>query len=440
MPIFCLGLNHRTAPVSLREKLAFSADQVRAALARLGCGQGPANLREMVIVSTCNRMEIYVVAQEDARTALLAWLEEVHEVSLADWQAYFYWLADMDAAHHLFRVAAGLDSLVIGEPQILGQVTQALELARGQDAAGPLLNRLFQSAIHAGKRARTETRIAHNPASVASLAAAHAAKAVGDLKNARVAVLGAGEMAELTVEALRKRGTTELLLINRTLERARRLAERWGGQAATFEHLESALAWADVLIASTGAPHTLVHAEMVNRALRQRPQRPLVVVDIAVPRDVDPEVGRLPGVYLYDIDHLNQRLEDALAARRREAPRVEAILAEELEDFFAYLRSLDMLPLIADLSAYAEQVRQAEVEKTLRRLPDLSAQERERIEKMSRALVKKLLSPALRQLRVGAGSPQAADYAWVVRQLFNLPPKEGDVVHSLPTFELQETL
>ncbi len=443
MPVVCLGLNHKTAPLHLREQLAFSADQARAALARLGCGPQAGGLRELVVLSTCNRMELYAHAAEGeaatVREALFALLEAAHGLSLQAQHGHFYWLRDLDAARHLFRVAAGLDSLVIGEPQILGQVTQALELARGQGAVGPLLERLFQQAIHTGKRARSETRISHNPASVASLAAAQAQRAVGALSAAQVVVLGAGEMAELAVEALRKRGAERVLVVNRTLARARQLAERWGGEAATFEQLEEALQRADVLISSTGAPHTLVHVDMAARALWPRPHRPLVVVDIAVPRDVDPAVGQLPNVHLYDMDSLNRHLQDSLAERRREAPRVEAIVAEELETFAAWLRSLEVLPLIAEWSARAEALRQAEVEKTLRRLPGLSAEEQARIEKMSRALVKKLLAPALRQLRLEAGGPQAAEYASVVRRLFDLPAEE-DVVQSLPAFELQETL
>lgn len=420
MTLYCLGLNHQTAPVSLREKLAFNEEQVRSALARLGCGRFSEQVQEMVILSTCNRMEIYAVSAQDIRVALFDFLADVHGFPLDGFREHFYFYEALDVAQHLFRVAAGLDSLVIGEPQILGQVTRALELARGQNAAGALLNRLFQSAIHAGKRARTETAISRNPASVATLAAALAEQAVHDVRTAQVVVLGAGEMAELAVEALRKRGAGHILVINRTLKRARPLAARWDAEIATFEQLEEALLRADILISSTGAPHTLVHFEMVSEMMPQRAARPLVMIDIAVPRDIDPAVNDIPGVRVYDMDSLDHQLQDALDGRRREIPQVEAILASELTDFASYLRSLDMLPLIGELSAYAEQIRQAELEKTLRRLPDLSAAERKRIEKMTQAMVKKLLAPAIQRLRAEAGCSHAPEYATVVRTLFHL--------------------
>ncbi len=416
--IHCLGLNHQTTSIALREKLAFSEEHIQAALARLGCGEGFADIHEMVILSTCNRVEIYAVASRV--DSLKEFISETSRVPRAQFEPHLYHHQDINAARHLFRVAAGLDSLVIGESQILGQVTRALELARSQNATGPLLNRLFQNAIHAGKRARTETAISHNPASVSSLAAKLAERLVQDVRQAQVVVLGAGEMAELATEALRKRGAERILVVNRTLERAQQLADRWGAEIATFERLEEALARADILISSTGAPHTLIQAETVSRIMQQRLHRPLAMIDIAVPRDIDPHANDVPGVRVYDMDSLNQHLHDSMEERRQEIPQVEAILEEELIGFNDYLRSLDMLPLIADLSAYAEQVRQAELQKTLRRLPNLSAAERKRIEKMTQALVKKLLAPPIQRLRAEAGCSHAPEYVTVARTLFNL--------------------
>lgn len=420
MHIVCLGLNHTTAPISLRERMDFGEEAVKAALARLGCGNGLEHVSELVILSTCNRVELYAIAGQSAFEDLAAFLAEARGLTVETFQPYLYRLEDAEAVSHLMRVAAGLDSMVVGEPQILGQVTHALELARGQEAAGPLLNRLFQAAIHAGKRAHAETHISRNPASISSLAAGLCERAHPDLKSARVVVLGAGEMAELAVEALRKRGVEKILVINRTLERARSLAERWGAETATFELLQSALAQADILIASTGAPHTLIHPEMVSAAMRERSHRPLVLVDIAVPRNVDIEVGELPHVRLYNIDHLNAHLEKSLAARATEVPRVEAILEEEQAEFMEFLSSLDMLPLIADLRQQAESIRQSELAKTFRRLPDLTEAERARIEAMTQALVKKLLESPTRRLRAEAASPQAPDYAAMTRTLFGL--------------------
>lgn len=420
MKIHCIGINHQTAPLSLREKLNFSEEAVRAALARLGCGHGLEHVTELVILSTCNRVELYAASSESVVDELENLLSEARGVPAEELHPYAYRLAGADAIDHLLHVAAGLDSLVLGEPQILGQVTEALELARGQGAAGPLLNRLFQTAIHAGKRAHAETHISRNPASVSSLAANLCERAHPELRTAEVAVLGAGEMAELAVEALRKRGVEKIVVVNRTLERAQALAKRWDAETSTFESIQEVLSRADILIASTGAPHTLIHTETVKAVMRERSHRSLVLVDIAVPRDIDPEVGEIPHVRLFDIDHLNEHLEQSLTERAAEVPRVEAILAEEQSSFLEFLSSLNMLPLIADLRQQAEAIRLAELEKTLRRLPDLTEAERIRIDALTQALVKKLLDPPTRRLHAEATSAHAPEYAALTRTLFGL--------------------
>ena len=420
MHIVSLGLNHNSAPLYLRERLAFNEEQIRAALSRLACGHLNLSLAELVIISTCNRIEIYVASDRVAYADLEAFLADARGVARDEFLPHVYYSQDLEAAHHLFNVAAGLDSLVIGEPQILGQITRALELARGQDMAGPTLNRLFQVAIHAGKRARTETAISRNPASVSSLAASVAEKMLAHIKSASIVVVGAGDMAELTVEALRKRGVEKIRVINRTQERAQALAERWGAEPATFEFLQQALSEADILISSTGAPHIVVDANMVARAMSSRRAHPLVLIDIAVPRDIDPDSAAIPHVKLIDIDGLNAQLEDSLTRRLDEVPRVKAILAEELNEFENYLKSLEMLPIIADIHQQAEAIRMAELEKTLRRLPDLTQAERERIEVLTHALVRKLLDQPTRRLRAEATSHRAPEYAELARLLFNL--------------------
>ena len=420
MHIISLGINHTSAPVHLRERLAFNEEQIRASLARLFCGHLQTSLAELIILSTCNRIEIYAASNQLAYAELEAFLSDARAVPADELQRDLYRFHDVEAARHLFDVAAGLDSLVIGEPQILGQITRALELARGQNAAGPTLNRLFQAAIHAGKRARTETAISRNPASVSSLAASVAEKTLGHIKTASVVILGAGEMAELTVEALRKRGVEKILVVNRTHERAHALADRWGAQAATFESLYESLCEADILISSTGAPHLVLSADMVREAMRWRVERSLVLIDIAVPRDIDPDAGNIPHVRLFDIDGLNAQLEDSLTRRLDEVPHVRRILAEELMAFESYLKSLEMLPIIADIHQQAEAIRMAELEKTLRRMPHLTAAERERIEALTQALVRKLLDHPTRRLREEAASHHAPEYAALARILFNL--------------------
>ena len=420
MHIHCLGINHTTASISLRERLAFTEDSLRAALARLGCGGMENSFNELVILSTCNRTEIYAVSDRIEADDLELLLAETRRIPVEEFQPHLYHHIDEDVVHHLLRVASGLDSLVLGEPQILGQVTGALELARGAGSSGPLLSRLFQSAIHAGKRARTETHIARNPASVSSLAASLAERSVRNLAKAQIVILGAGEMAELAVEALRKRGAVKVLVLNRTLEKAETLAKRWQAEASTFERMGEALSAADVLIASTGAPHTIIHPGIVERIMLERPTRPLVMIDIAMPRDIDSLCNEIPNVNVYDMDSLHTRLEHSLAEREAEIPKVETILRQEQASFMAYFNSLDMLPLIAEVHQQAEAIRQAELQKTLRRLPDLSDTERARVEALTMALVKKLLDAPTNRLRAQANTPTAPEYAQVARTLFGL--------------------
>lgn len=428
MHILCLGLSHHTAPVELRERLTYSTPALQAALARFGCGQTArlAGIAELVILSTCNRLELYAVAPNvDAQTeawfaSLLNFVRETHGPSAADMEDKFYRLVGREAVKHLFRVAAGLDSMILGEPQVLGQVTDAYHLALEHGATGPVLSALFRAAIHVGKRARTETGISRNPATISSVAVKLAEATVGDLASRRALIVGAGDMAELAIEALRARGVDQITVVNRTRDRAALLAERWGAQALAFEQLTEALAEADIVLTSTGAPHVILTADLARTALAPRPHRPLVCIDIAVPRDIDPEVRRLPNVHYYDIDDLEAHLNGALAQRQQETPRVEAIVTEEAQAFWDWLRGLEIAPLITDLRAKADAIRRAELEKTLRRLPDLGEDERRRIETMTEALVSKLLHDPTQRLKAEANNGQAAQYAAAVRDLFAL--------------------
>jgi glutamyl-tRNA reductase len=423
MHLYCLGLNHTSASLSLLEQLTLGEEATRSALARLSHHDEPTPISELILVSTCNRVELYAASSHQILGELEVFLSDACGVPAQQFNQHLYRLTDLDVARHLFRVAAGLDSLVVGEPQVLGQVTRALELARAQDVAGPLLNQLFQSAVHAGKRVRTETEIGRNPASISSLAASLAERSVHPISEAQVVILGAGEMADLAVGALRKRGATHLVVVNRTLERARALASRWNAEAATYEHLDRLLASADILISSTGAPHFMVSAQMVTAAMPVRLGRPLVLIDIAVPRDIDPDASQIAGVHLYDLDSLGDHVEETRSQRMAEVPRADAIVAEELARFAEYLQLLEMRPLIADMRQQAEDLRRAELERTLRRLPDLTESERERIDLMTRALVKKLLEAPTQRLRAEAACPHAPAYATVARTLFGLQPE-----------------
>jgi glutamyl-tRNA reductase len=422
MQIHCVGLNHHTAPVELRERLHYSPAALKAALSRLGCDHAcrPAGLIELAILSTCNRLELYAVSHTDRFEPLIDFIVETTGVIRAEFEAFLYHYLDAEAVSHLDRVAAGLDSMILGEPQILGQVTDAYAAGLGQGSIGPVLSSLLRSAIHAGKRARTETTIGRNPASVSSVAARLAESVVQDLSAAQIVVVGAGEMAELAVEALRKRQAARITVVNRTHDRAAQLAARWNAQALTFEQLHAALVGADIVITSTGAPHILIKPPLVQDVIACRPDRPLVFIDIAVPRDVDPDVKQLPNVYCYDIDQLEDRVSGSLAERQLAVPHVEAIVAEETDRFMIYFHSLDIVPVIASLRAKADAIRRAEVDRTLRYLSHLDEADRWRIEALAESLVSKLLHDPTLRLKGEAGNGHAALYADAVRHLFAL--------------------
>ena len=420
--ILCLGLNHATTSVALRERLAFNPHQLQAALARLGCGDDSAwnDIKELVILSTCNRVEIYAVANKPIFDTLEAFLSETKNCPQVDFTDTAYRLLDGDAIQHLLEVASGLDSMVVGEPQILGQVTDAYSAARNHGTPGKILSRMFEVAIRTGKRARTETTISQNPASIASIAVKLIAETVPDLSAAKIMVLGAGEMAELAVESLRKRGAISILVVNRTLQRAEELAKRWEGKAAALETLLDHLQDMDIVIASTGAPHIVIRPSMVEEAMKYRHKRPLVLMDIAVPRDVDPEVKNISGAYLYDLDGLSDHLESNMAQREAEVPKVRAIVAEERAVFDEYLASLDVVPIIVDIRNQADSIRQDELRKAIRRMPDLTPEMERQIDSLTKSIVSKILHSPTTKLRSEANGHYAADYASIARALFGL--------------------
>jgi glutamyl-tRNA reductase len=422
MHLHCIGLNHQTAPISVRERLAFSDAEIKAALSPYGCGGSvvPSGISEVVILSTCNRVEIYAVAPSYAMQELEAFLLNERKLLDDNLKNSLYRLVDEAVIDHLFRVAAGLDSLVIGEPQILGQVMHALDLGRRQNTTGRVLLRLFEVALRAGKCVRTVTSIGQKPTSVASVAIHLASQTISDFPSAKILVIGGGEMAEMALAALKKRGVDHLRVVNRTFSRAEQLANRFGCQAHTFGRLSECLSWADVVITSTGAPHTILQRELMNEIMKNRSPRPLVLIDIAVPRDIDADVAEIPGVKLYDLDMLEEYLGVSLELRAQQIPKAESILNDFSNEFKEYLQMLDVIPLIAALHQRAEMIRQVELEKTIGRLPDLNDTQREHLHLLPKALVKKILNAPTRQLRTVAGSPLAVEYTSVARELFEL--------------------
>jgi glutamyl-tRNA reductase len=424
--IVCLGLSHRTAPVEVRERLRCSLIDVGQLLPMLDdsivtdYGRFSA-ISEAVILSTCNRMEFYTVVDtdEDPRQLMVDLLGNIHPANLDEMGDQVYFYAGETAVTHLLRVAAGLDSLILGEPQILGQVTDAYMAAVKAHTIGPMLDALFQTAIRSGKRVRTETAISTNPASISSVAIALAKEVVGSLHDKHILVIGSGEMARLAIKAIHARSVGRMSVANRTISRAETLASGSGGYAYGLDQLPHALAVVDVVISATAAPTPVVDGDMVAEAMVGREERPLVLIDIAVPRDIDPEAGKIPGVYLFDVDDLQTTLDDSLDARKAEIPGVEAILEQEKSCLDMELRTLTVKPLIADLHQKAEAIRQRELERTLRYLGDVDPQTLEHLQHLTRSLVTKLLHEPTKQLRTQAGSGTAVDVS-TVRELFGL--------------------
>ena len=427
MPVAVVGTSHRTAPIGLRERFAFGRTEVPGALLGLAAAPG----EEAVLLSTCNRTELYLSAPEGdemiarAAEALARRIGE-DPGSAARWM---YVHRDRQAADHLFRVAAGLDSMILGEPQIQGQVKEAYAVARETagahgPAAGPALNRLFQTAFSVGGRVRSETGLGIGAASVSSAAVELAKKIFGSLKGRRALVLGAGEMSEVTLECLRGEGVDTAIVANRTWERARELAGKWGGAAVRWEELDRALAQVDIIISSTAAPHPVLTVKRFREALPHGPRRPLCILDIAIPRDVEPGVADVSNVFLYNIDDLQQIVDESLGRRRAELPAAEAIVAAGVEDFWGWYSGLAVVPTIRALRDRGEAVRQAEVERALRQLSHLSEADREAVEALTRSLTNKLLHAPTARLRAAAGNGRGTGVIDTARYLFELDPTE----------------
>jgi glutamyl-tRNA reductase len=389
MTILLIGLNHKTAPVELREKLALAecaAGDLYHDLTRRP------HINEAVLLSTCNRVEVLTVSDQaaEAEAEVAAFLAEGRNVAPEALAEHLYVYQDAEAVTHLFQVASSLDSMVVGEPQILGQLKEAYREAVNNKSAGAVLNKLLHKSFFTAKRVRSETGIASHAVSIGYAAVELARKIFGRLDDKRVMLVGAGEMAELTAEHLLSQGSREIVVVNRTLKRAMELAHRWNGQAAALGEIADFLTKVDIVISSTGSAETVIHADMVRKVMKARKHKPLFFVDIAVPRDVDPDVNRLGNIYLYDIDDLSAVVEENRAARQGEAARAQRIVEEETLHFLQWLQTLDAFPTIVALKEKADAIRQAELKKTLAKL-DLDPQQLEALDVMTRAMMHKLL-------------------------------------------------
>ena len=410
--LVCLGLSHRTAPVVLRERIGALG---------LGAEHCP-GVVEHAVLQTCYRVELYArltSGVEDARDELVDALSTVHEISRDLLLDHLYVHSGDDVARHLCRVSAGLDSLVLGEAEILGQVRSTFDSAKADGTVGAGLTLLFRTAISAARRARAETAIGANPTTASSMALALAEGVLGDLREKQLLVIGAGRIGLQTLKAAEGREIARIAVANRTAGRAREVASRFGASAHGLDELEQALARADVAIAATSSEAPIVSAALVSAATAGR-GTPLVLVDLAVPADVEREAGATAGVQLFDVDDLRVGLDDAMAARLREVPRVEAIVDEEVEGFGRRYRELEIEPVLSELRKQAESTREREVERVLRELGDVDPVVAERVELLSRTLVKKLLHDPTVRARERAGTGDADEVADVVSDLFGI--------------------
>lgn len=423
MHILALGLNHTTAPVEVREKLAFPESVLPQALREL---TGRYGLREAAILSTCNRAEIYAASDGESGDGLWDFLSEAHGVDQEQLQPHFYQHRDGEVASHLFRVACGIDSLVIGESQIMAQVRTALEAAQQNGAARLQINELFQRSLHVGKRARSETEIGHGRLSISTAAVELAGQVFDRLEGRQALLLGAGEMAELTAQYLVESGISKLLVVNRTLERAQDLAHRFQGEALPFDQMSSALAAVDIVISSTSAPGFVIFPPAIQLVMRQRRGRPLFLIDIAVPRDIDPAVKQLDNVFLFDIDDLEQVVRANRQDREREILKVQALIDEELQHFLHWFNAQGTGPLIQSLHQRAEELRQAELERWSAKLAHLSEPDRQLVEGLLRGYANKMLHQPLVQIREFANTEDGHLRLDTVRRLFGLggPPEQ----------------
>lgn len=398
MKVFVIGLNHKTADIDVREKLAFNGHKLEEGLLRL---KELPEVEEAMILSTCNRVELYVNVRDTikASESIKRFLSEFHNINRESLSNALYSNEDVNAVRHIFRVASSLDSMVVGEPQILGQLKDAFELALEKKTTGILLNKLMKKAISVAKRVRTETRIAENAVSISFAAVELAKKIFTDLSGKSFILLGAGEMAELAARHLMNSGVKEVIVANRTYERACELAKEFNGRPVKFDEFPQEMVRTDIVICSTGAQRYVLMKDQMQKIMKERKQKSVFIIDISVPRNIDPEINELANVYLYDIDDLQGIVDTNILERHKEAEKAERIIEEEIETFLRWQSSLDSVPTIVALRDKAEKIRREELDKLLNKLSGLSEKEKEAIEYMASAIINKLIHPPTTALK-----------------------------------------
>ncbi|WP_298036178.1 glutamyl-tRNA reductase [uncultured Desulfuromonas sp.] len=425
MNIIVVGLSHKTAPVEIRERVAFPPTAMEKPLREMAAL--PA-ISEAVIVSTCNRVELYATSR-DAETGVVQlkrFLAEHHDIPLDELDAHLYEVRGEEAIHHVFRVAASLDSMVIGEPQILGQIKTAYGYATEFKTAGLILNRFLHKAFSVAKRVRTETKIASNAVSVSFAAVELSRKIFDTIDDKTVLLIGAGEMCELAARHFVNNGVSKVLVTNRTFERAEKLAEEFQGRAIAFDDFPDHLHQVDIVLTSTGAPNFILGHKKVEEVIRQRKNKPMFFIDIAVPRDIDPKVNKVPNVYLYDVDDLQGVVQANLKERHKEAKKAEGIVDQEIGQFHKWLASLELKPTIVSLRRKIEEIRRGELEKTFANLKDLDKKEKKAIEALTSAIINKVLHRPTTVLKQTQNDASGDSYVDAVRVLFDLEPPQPD--------------
>ncbi|HUL21997.1 MAG TPA: glutamyl-tRNA reductase [Thermodesulfobacteriota bacterium] len=435
MELLVIGLNHNTAPIEIRECLAFPEDKLAEALSKV---HALSPVKEDMIVSTCNRVEVYAATRETEKAIhdVKEFLCQYHGISLKEFEKSLYIHVGEEAVKHIFRVASSLDSMVLGEPQILGQIKDAYDISQQANTSGLILHRLLHRAFHVAKRVRTETKIAISAVSVSSVAVELAEKIFGTLEKKIVLLIGAGEMCELAARHLVAGGVEKMVVTNRTYERAVSLAQEFKGEAIPFEDMTLGLKKADIVISATNSPHHLIGHDQIAKAMKDRRQKPIFFIDIADPRDIEPSVGDLENVYLYNIDDLQKVANENIKDREKEALKAEGLVQDEVAKFVSWYRSLDVTPTIVALRKKFEEIRKKELEKTLSLHPHLSDKEKKSLEALTSAIINKILHTPITLLKQTNEEATADLYLDALQALFGLSEKSLETL--LEKFEKGE--
>ncbi|MBF0327792.1 MAG: glutamyl-tRNA reductase [Nitrospirae bacterium] len=423
MKVLVIGLNHKTADVEVREKLAFNGEKLELGVLRL---REIPEVKEVSVLSTCNRVEMYICAidTESAIEKIKLFLAEFHNLNRSSFDPHLYILSETEAVRHIFRVASSLDSMVLGEPQILGQLKDAFDFSLEKKTTGVMMNKLMKKAISTAKRVRTETRIAENAVSISFAAVELARKIFKELSGTSCMLLGAGEMAELAARHLVNNGVSNVMVANRTYERGCELAKEFKGKPVKYEDFINELVHVDIIICSTGAPTYVLKKEHMHKVMKERRHKPVFLIDISVPRNIDPEINNLDSVYLYNVDDLQEVIDTNILERQKEAAKAEAIVLEEVEKFVKWVSSLDSVPVIVALRQKAEEIKKEELEKLKNKLPNIDEATMKALEYTAGAIVNKLIHPPTAAMKDDSNDRDEA--VALIKKIYGINGDDGE--------------